>query len=256
MTDLRQDVRNTKALTQELQKQFDRTVSKRLAALEESVKGTVDAQKVMADYGAKNDQLTTDLQLLQGKLEENNFRIAELSQKLDDRAVKIAELSARVDELDAKVKLLSEETPTAKTGKATNAPGKSKSSAPAKIEPSTAYRQAKRDYDKGHFDLALAGFQNYVDQFPDTSMVDKAQYWVGECYYSKKAFSKAIEAFAKVIKNYPKSDKVAGAKLKIGLSYLNEKNYSKAKEYLHRVIREHPASNEAEIAKNRLAKMK
>jgi tol-pal system protein YbgF len=256
MTDLRQDVKNSKALTQELQKRFDRTFLKRLDALEENVKGTVDAQKVMADYGAKNDQLATDLQLLQGKLEENNFRIAELSQKLDDGAVKIAELSARVDELDAKVKLLSAETPTVKTGKARSAAGKGTSSAPKTIEPSAAYRQAKKDYDKGHFDLALAGFQNYVVQFPDTSMVDKAQYWVGECYYSKKEFSKAIEAFAKVIKNYPKSDKVAGAKLKIGLSYLNEKKNSKAKEYLHRVIREHPDSNEAEIAKDRLVKMK
>ena len=46
-------------------------------------------QKAMADYGAKTDQLTTDIQLLQGKLEENNFRIAELAQKLDDKSVKI-----------------------------------------------------------------------------------------------------------------------------------------------------------------------
>ncbi len=253
MTDLRQDVKNTKALAQELQKRLDRDILKRLDMLDENVKGSVDAQKVMADYGAKNDQLTTDLQLLQGKLEENNFRIAELSQKLDDRAVKIAELSARVDELDAKVKLLSAGTPTAASP---TAAGKGKSSTPKTIEPSEAYRQAKHDYDKGHFDLALAGFQNYVVQYPDTSTVDKAQYWVGECYYSKKEFSKAIEAFAKVIKNYPKSDKVAGAKLKIGLSYLNEKNFPKAKEYLHRVIREHAASNEAEIAKDRLARMK
>jgi tol-pal system protein YbgF len=227
---------------------------KRLDMLEENVKGSINAQKVMADYGAKNDQLATDLQLLQGKLEENNFRIAELSQKLDDGAVKIAELSARVDELDAKVKLLSAGTPAVTTGKTSTAE-KANSSTSKTIEPSAAYRRAKKDYDKGHFDLALSGFQNYVAQFPDTSMVDKAQYWVGECYYSKKEFSKAIEAFAKVIKNYPKSDKIAGAKLKIGLSYLNEKNFSKAKEYLHRVIREHASSNEADIAKDRLARM-
>ena len=247
MTDLRQDVKTTKTRVQDIQK--------RLEALDANVKGSVDVQKVMADYGAKTDQFTTDLQLLQGKLEENNFRIAELAQKLDDRAVKISELSARIDELEAIIKLLSEGTPTAAAGQTPVASGKAKSSSPKTVEPSEAYRQAKSDYDKGNFDLALAGFQNYVVQFPETSMADKAQYWVGECYYSKKEFSKAIEAFAKVIKEYPKSDKVPGAKLKIGLSYVNEKNFAKAKEYFRKVIKEHPASNEAEIAKDRLARI-
>lgn len=247
MTDLRQDVKTAKARIQEMQKRLD--------LLDANVKGSVDVQKVMADYGAKTDQLTTDLQILQGKLEENNFRNAELAQKLDDRAVKISELSARIDELEAKIKMLSAGTSAVAAGQTPTATGRQKSSSPKMVEPSEAYRQAKSDYDKGNFDLALAGFQNYIVQFPETSMVDKAQYWVGECLYSKKEFSKAIESFDKVIKNYPKSEKVAGAKLKIGLSYQNEKNYTKAKEYFHRVIKEHPSSNEAEIAKDRLARI-
>ena len=247
MTDLREEVQTAMVRVQELQK--------RVNLLEENVKGTMDVQKVMADYGAKSDQLTTDIQLVQGKLEENNFRIAELAQKLDDRSVRIAELSARIDELDAKMKLLSAGTATALTGQTPTTAARAKSSAPKAIEPSEAYRQAKSDYDKGNFDLALAGFQNYVAQFPDTSMTDAAQYWIGECLYSKREFSKAIDAFLKVIKHYPKSDKVAGAKLKIGLSYLNEKNFPKAKEYLRKVMKEYPSSNEAEIARDRLAKI-
>jgi tol-pal system protein YbgF len=247
MTDLRQDVKTMQASVREMQTRLD--------LLDTNVKGSVDVQKVTADFGAKTDQLTTDLQLLQGKLEENNFRIAELAQKLDDRAVKIAELSARVDGIETKIKMLSAGTATVSAGQTPTAMAGEKSSSPKTIEPSEVYRQAKSDYDKGNFDLALAGFQNYIVQFPDTSMVDNAQYWVGECLYSKKDFSKAIEAFSKVIKNYPKSDKVAGAKLKVGLSYLNEKNIIKAKEYLNKVIKEHPLSNEAEIAKDRLAKI-
>jgi tol-pal system protein YbgF len=252
MTDLREDVKTTKARVQEVQKRLDQE-QKKAELLEANIKGTVDAQKIMADYGAKSDQLGTDIQMLQGKLEENNFRIAELSQKLDDRGVRIAELAARIDELDAKIKLLSSGTSTATQTAATA--GKDKPSLPKTIEPSDAYRQAKSDYDKGNFDLALAGFQNYITQYPNTSMTDKAQYWAGECYYAKKDFSKAIEAFEKVVKNYPKSDKTPGAKLKIGLSYQNEKQLAKAKEYLKMVIKEHPGSNEAEIAKDRLSRI-
>jgi tol-pal system protein YbgF len=222
-------------------------IQKRLDALETTVKGTTDLQKAMADYGAKSDQLATDIQLLQGKLEENNFRIAELTQKLDDKSFKIAELSAKVEELESKVKVQSGVTTTTSTKQATVAAKTS--------EPSDIYRQAKNDYDKGNFDLALAGFQAYLAQFPTAALADKSQYWIGECYYAKKDFSKAIEAFAKVIKSYPKSEKAAGAKLKIGFSYLNEKNNAKAREYLHKVIKEHPSSDEAALAKDKLKKI-
>jgi tol-pal system protein YbgF len=256
MGDLREDVKTLKARNLELQKRLDHDIQnmqKRLDALDANIKGSVDVQKVMADYGAKTDQITTDIQLLQGRLEENNFRLAELAQKIDDRAVKLSEVAARVDDIDAKIKLLSAGTSTAPA--AASSQDKDKQSTPKTIEPSEAYRQAKSDYDKGNFDLALAGFQNYLAQFPDASQADNAQYWVGECYYALRDFNKAIEAFAKVIRNYPKSGKAAGAKLKIGLTYLNEKNPAKAKEYFHKVVKEHPGTNEAEIARDRLAKM-
>jgi tol-pal system protein YbgF len=236
LTDTREDIKATKAQVQELQKRLD--------ALDTNSRGTSDMQKALADYGAKTDQLTTDIQLLQGKLEENNYRIAEFAQKLDDKSFKITELSAKIDELDAKVKLLSGGTTTTsskQSGTVLKAP-----------EPSDVYKQSKSDFDKGNIDLALAGFQNYVSQFPHTSLAGSAQYWIGECYYAKKDFGKAIEAFAKVVKSYPKSEKAAGAKLKIGYSYLNERNTIKAKEYLQKVIKEYPHSEEAQLARAKL----
>ena len=227
-----------------------RIVKKRLDMLEANVKGTVDVQKVMADYGAKTDQLTTDIQLLQGKLEENNFRIADLAQKLDDRSFKITELTARVDELEARMKSLGGQGFSSGTGTV-----KDKKSAAKTAGPSEAYSQAMNDYNSGNFDLALAGFQNYLVQFPDTSQTDKAQYWIGECYYAKKDFDNAIEAFTAVIKTYPKSEKVPDAKLKIGYSYLSQKQTTKAKEWLHKVIKEYPDTKDAQLAKDKLRKI-
>ncbi len=89
MSGLREDTKTTKAQVQELQKRIDHDVQARLDILDANSKGTTDMQKAMADSGARSDQLATDIQLLQGKLEENNFHIAELSQKLDDKSVKI-----------------------------------------------------------------------------------------------------------------------------------------------------------------------
>lgn len=248
MSELREERSTTNAQVRELQK--------RLNVLDANVRGTVDVQKVMADYGAKSDQFATDIQLLQGKLEENNFHVAELAQKLDDKSAKILELTARIEELEAKVNLLSAGTGTLSTAPIGTAPDRDKKTALKGREPSEAYRQAKNDFDQGNFDLALDEFQNYIALFPDTSLAAAAQYWIGECYSSRKEFTKAIESFQKVVTSYPRSDKAPGAKLKIGLSYLNEKNTTRAREYLNMVIKEHPGTTEAEIAKDRLSKIR
>ncbi len=237
--DLQHEVRSVRADLKEIQ-----GLRARIDQIDANVKGTSELQKAVADQGARFDQLTTDLQILQGKIEENNYRIAELAQKIDDKTYKISELSAKVEELETKVKGAA--PAPAEGGK--KAEGKS-------LEPSEAYSQAKADYDKGNFDLAIAGFQNYLKQFPDSSQADSAQYWIGECYYSKKEHAKAIEEFTKLLKNHPKSKKAAGARLKIGFSYLNEKNTVKAKEHLNKVIKEHPNTEEATLAREKLKKI-
>ncbi len=247
--DLREQVKASQARLQDLQKR-EEEVRKRMESLDKNMRGTGDIEKSLADYGAKTDQLSTDIQLLQGKLEENNFKIAELSQKLDDKTFKVTELSSRVDELEAKLKSVSAGQPLT-SGTATP----EKKSAAKPLEPSEVYRQAMNDYNSGSLDLALAGFQNYLAQFPDASQADKAQYWVGETLYAKKEFQPAIDAFSKVVKNFPKSDKVPGAKLKIGYSYLNLNNHAKAKEWLQRVAREYPGSREADLAREKLHKL-
>ena len=237
---------------QELQKQ-QQDITKRIESLDTNLKGSTDVQRSIADYGARADQLATDIQLLQGRLEENNFRIADVSQKLDDKTFKIAELSGRVEELEAKLKAVAagQIAASAPTGTAAG----EKKSPPRALEPSEAYRQAMNDYNSGNFDLALAGFKNYLSLFPDASQADKAQYWVGECYYAKKDFKSAIDSFSKLVKNHPRSEKIPGAKLKIGFSYLNQNNSSKAKEWLNRVTKEYPDTKEAQLAKDKLRKM-
>ncbi len=238
VSDLRADVKAMKSMLEEYKR--------RLEDIEANVKATVNVQQVMADTGSRFDQLATDMQLIQGKIEENNFRISELGQKLDDKAFKLSELAAKVEELEAKIKATSGETPS---------PDKDKNPTAKPLEPSEAFRQAKDDYNKGSFELALAGFENYLKQFPDASQADEAMYWIAESHYAMHRYDKAIETYTRLIKTYPQSSKVPAAKLKTGLSYLNEKNTAKAKEFLKKVMKEHPNSKEAALAKEKLGKI-
>ncbi len=220
-------------------------IEKRQDRLEAELKSTTGLQQSIADQGARFDQMTTDLQIMQGKLEENNFRLKELAQKIDDKSYKIAELSARVDQLEARLA----------SGPSGTAPAEKKPDAKS-LEPTAAYQQAKSDYDKGNYDLAIAGFVNFLKQFPDTSLAGSAQYWIGECYYSKGDYDRAIKDFTALLKLYPKSEKAPGARLKIGYSYLNQKNRARAKEQLHRVIKDYPRSKEASLARDTLRRIR
>lgn len=239
LNDVRAEVKDVKTRVPDLS-----GIQKRQEQVEENLKGAADLQQKIADQGARYDQLVTDIQILQGKIEEDSYRLKELAQKLDDKTFRLAELAARVEQLESRVHSLSSGTaaPEAKP-------------APKTATPSEAYQQAKADYDKGNYDLAIAGFENYLKQFPDASQADSAQYWIGECWYSKKEYTRAIEEFLKVLKNYPKSEKAPGARLKIGYSYLSEKNNAKAKEHLNRVLKDYPHSKEAELAKEKLRKI-
>ncbi len=76
INDLRADVKTAKAGVEDLKKRFD--------ALEGNVKGASVLQKSVADYGVRFDQLAMDIQILQGKVEENNFGIRKRLLEYDD----------------------------------------------------------------------------------------------------------------------------------------------------------------------------
>ena len=173
-------------------------IEKRIESLDTSIKGSTDVQKSIADYGARADQLATDIQLLQGRLEENNFRIADLSQKLDDKSFKIAELVRACGRTRGKA-----EGGGRRPGRGL---GADRHGCAGEEEPGASCAGAVRGLSPGHERLQTAGTstspspgsRTTLSQFPDASQADAAQYWVGECYYAKKDFKNAIDAFAKV----------------------------------------------------------
>src|SRR3990172_12264054 len=61
-------------------------------------------QKNQANYEVRFDQMATDVQVMQGKLEENNHRLSEMSEGLDDQDKIVQELSRKMDILEAKVR--------------------------------------------------------------------------------------------------------------------------------------------------------
>ncbi len=213
-----------------------------------------------ADLGTKFDDLTREMQSLAGKLEDTNRRLAQLSQQ-------IAEVQSRASGSGG----LS--TPLVAPG-----PGASSSPAPVAggglvavpaagavaagagasprgsggISPADLFAQATADYQRGRYDLARQGFEDYAEKFPRTDLSDDALYWAGECWSAQKKPREAITAWDKLFRTYPQSDKAAAAHLKKGLAHLDLGEKAQAMVELNYVVNQFPSSDEAKSARQRL----
>jgi len=126
---------------------------------------------------------------------------------------------------------------------------------PADSVDKAAYQAAFDLLKNGHYDQAIAAFKNFATTYPQSTLVDNAQYWLGEAYYVNKSFPDALAAFQQVVQNFPGSRKVPDALLKVGFCDDELKQYAAARDALNQVIAQYPDSAAAPFARDRLAKM-
>jgi len=105
------------------------------------------------------------------------------------------------------------------------------------------------------YDQATAAFQQFLVAFPDSSLADNAQYWLGEAYYVNRNFTSALAAFQAVIDRYPQSRKVPDALLKIGFCDYELKQVDQATQVLTDVVTRFPDTPAGNLAKQRLDKI-
>lgn len=204
-----------------------------------------------ADLGTKFDEVTREMQELAGKLEDTNRRLAQLSQQ-------IAEVQARAVAGPAVAPGPggpgAAGAPVAAGGLV--APGAAGvPSTPPRgggISPADLFAQATADYQRGRYDLARQGFEDYAEKFPRTDLSDDALYWVGECWSAQKMPREAIAAWDKLFRTYPQSDKAPAAHLKKGLAHLDLGEKAQAMVELNYVVNQFPGSDEAKSARQRL----
>ncbi len=105
------------------------------------------------------------------------------------------------------------------------------------------------------YDQATAAFQQFLATYPDSSLADNAQYWLGEAYYVNRNFTSALAAFQAVIERYPQSRKLPDALLKIGYCDYELKQFDQATQVLTDVLTRFPDTPAGNLAKQRLDKI-
>ncbi len=204
-----------------------------VAQLEATIQRQTEALlKAEADMRLDINSLSAQIAQLQDKLEDTNYRLAQVSQQI----------AATNQDLKAS------RSPAAPPG----APADATAPPTATSDPETLYQTSYSDYLRGNYDLAMLGFKQYLEAFPETDLADNAIYWIGECFYRQQKFVDAIAEYDRVLKQFPRSDKTASALLKKGFALLEQGQRKEGIAQLQGVAKSFPSSDEANLAKQRL----
>jgi len=97
----------------------------------------------------------------------------------------------------------------------------------------------------GYYIQALLEYQELINNYPDSYYADDAQLGIGNCYYVTYDYSHAIEAYQKLINDFPESSLLALAQYSIAQSYRKLANYEQAILEFNKVIENYSESDYA-----------
>jgi tol-pal system protein YbgF len=123
-------------------------------------------------------------------------------------------------------------------------------------DPNQLYEQAAQDLTQGRYPLALQGFREYALRFPATDLADNAQYGVGECLFAQAQFDSAAIEYERIESLYPQGDRVPAGLWKLALCREKLGQVVQARKALDELVKGFPLSGEAQLARDRLAKLK
>ncbi len=120
------------------------------------------------------------------------------------------------------------------------------------FSPGQLFRAAYRIYMDGDYEIAIAGFQKYLQEYPDTQLAGAAQYWIAESLAKLDEYDIAIQEYQRLIQQYPLNDKIADAHYGIGAAMLKLGRDSEAQSNFTYVVVHFPGTIAAQKAQNRL----
>lgn len=228
----------------------------RIAALEAKTGGDDTVKRAeVADLKARLDQVERQTAATADKIDQANARADRMSQDVQaarDAARRAAPLVPAGADPGAPGANGAAAGVVAGTAAGAGAPAPAGAAAGAAPNPSALYTSSYADFSKGNYALAIQGFEEYAQRYPDNELADNAMYWIGECNFSQGSYKAAIDAFDAMLEKYPKSDKAAAANLKKALAFVQLNQIGQGIEQLRYVTATYPGTDEARIAGDRL----
>ncbi|WP_394241197.1 tol-pal system protein YbgF [Vibrio astriarenae] len=183
------------------------------------------------------DDMALEISELRGLLEQNSYELQQMLQRQRELYVELDKVRNQ-----APVAVIPDEAPEAPKG------GKASSNAGEQEAYQAAVDLVLKQRDYG---AAIIAFQEFQENYPDSTYSANAHYWLGQLYFAKKQDKEAVKSFAAVVA-YEDSNKRSDALLKLGDIASRNNNADAANKYYQQVISEHPNSASANLAQQRI----
>ena len=198
--------------------------------------GGTAARVRIADLSAQIDDLTIEIQRIEGRLEVSERRVEDAMREAETARAAAAGAAAELER----------EKPS--QAKASAVPTGSKS---GEVE---AYRSAHNAWRAGDSEICVDRFRNFLQTYPASAYADDAAYWLADCYFKQGDYKTAVLRFDDVVSRHPDGTKAADALYRQGEALLRlGPGYGKAAgKAFERVLKEYPGSGRATEAKRQL----
>ena len=192
---IQRDVASLQDQVRQLQKSQD----DKIAALQSLIQQSVDASNrlttgMTAFQHDVESKLASQQTTLAGPVATLGSKVDQMTDTFSAIATNVQELVRRMGALDAKLTDISNAIRTLQTPVPPPNPVVTQSQVP-QVSAETTYSNAYADYQKGHYDLALQEFSDYVKNFHDTADAPNAQYYIGYTYFNNEQWGDAAKAF-------------------------------------------------------------
>lgn len=211
------------------------------------VKNHVDSLKTeltqLQDQIIKEQKKQSELLRLMRATQQVNFN--ELDRKINILAGNISESQDRLSKIDKKtleIKKRWEE--------------KARSDSLVEFEKTAEVENmlniALNDFTAGQYEIALNGFEEIINKYPESSQAEDSYYWIAESYYARKKYVDATTKYKHYIKTYNNGSKVCVALFKLGLIYDRMKQKKARKMVWNKLLTQCPNSEEAEAVRAKM----
>lgn len=240
-----------------------RTLDQRVGELEAQARNRsiIDLFNQVETLKTEFARLRGQIEVLQNEMENTQKRQRDLYVDLDGRLRKMeaamAEQAARATQMPPAV-VGPGAGPVATTPPGTD-PARAMQPAPIAPPPVMDPVAEQRSYDQGlehfrggRFAEAVTAFQLFIRNFPKSTLVPSAQYWIGNSLYAVRDFRGAIATQRQLLTQFPDSAKASDALLNIASAQGELGDLQGSRATMQEVVSKYPASEAGVKAKQRL----
>ena len=218
--------------TEILQDKIERMEAE-LALLQRKLYQTPEASK-----STQTTTLPTNIDDFYTQIDTQNQVIQELTQKVEKLEFELATLGNKVDRINQDVDFRLNELDNKKSAEPVSEEAK-------KEADKEAYEAAYALLKKGEYEGAEQAFLKFMNDYPNSSLLGNANYWLGESYYARGQYAEAVGLFADGFTKYKDNTKAPDNMLKLGLTMKQLGKKSEACTAFKGLADEFPKANES-----------